>query len=40
MVDLVIDGGYGDNEPSTIVDCSLGEFEIIRQGKGKLDQFL
>jgi tRNA A37 threonylcarbamoyladenosine synthetase subunit TsaC/SUA5/YrdC len=40
LVDLVIDGGYGDNEPSTIVDCSLGEFEIIRQGKGKLDQFL
>lgn len=39
-VDLVIDGGYGDNEPSTIVDCSEGEFEIIRQGKGKLDQFL
>lgn len=40
IVDLVIDGGYGDNEPSTIVDCSAGEFEIIRQGKGDLDQFL
>jgi tRNA threonylcarbamoyl adenosine modification protein (Sua5/YciO/YrdC/YwlC family) len=40
MVDLVIDGGYGDNEPSTIVDCSDGNFEIIRQGKGDLDQFL
>jgi tRNA threonylcarbamoyl adenosine modification protein (Sua5/YciO/YrdC/YwlC family) len=40
IVDLVIDGGYGDNEPSTIVDCSLGDFEILRQGKGKLDQFL
>jgi tRNA threonylcarbamoyl adenosine modification protein (Sua5/YciO/YrdC/YwlC family) len=40
IVDLVIDGGYGDNEPSTIVDCSIGEFEIIRQGKGDLDQFL
>ena len=40
IVDLVIDGGYGDNEPSTIVDCSDGEFEIIRQGKGDLDQFL
>lgn len=40
IVDLVIDGGYGDNEPSTIVDCSEGEFEIIRQGKGNLDQFL
>jgi tRNA threonylcarbamoyl adenosine modification protein (Sua5/YciO/YrdC/YwlC family) len=40
IVDLVIDGGYGDNEPSTIVDCSVGDFEILRQGKGKLDQFL
>jgi len=40
IVDLVIDGGYGHNEPSTIVDCSEGEFEIIRQGKGNLDQFL
>lgn len=40
LVDLVIDGGYGDNEPSTIVDCSEGEFEIVRQGKGDLDQFL
>ena len=40
IVDLVIDGGYGDNEPSTIVDCSEDEFEIIRQGKGDLDQFL
>ena len=40
VVDLVIDGGYGDNEPSTIVDCSEGAFEIIRQGKGDLDLFL
>jgi len=40
IVDLVIDGGYGDNEPSTIVDCSDGDFTIIRQGKGNLDQFL
>ncbi|WP_449435364.1 L-threonylcarbamoyladenylate synthase, partial [Pedobacter steynii] len=35
-VDIVIDGGYGDNEPSTVVDCTLGDFEIIRQGKGNL----
>lgn len=40
IVDLVIDGGYGDNEPSTIVDCSESEFAIIRQGKGDLSQFL
>ncbi len=40
IVDLVVDGGYGHNEPSTIVDCSEGGFEIKRQGKGDLDQFL
>lgn len=37
LVALVIDGGYGDNEPSTIVDCTSGEPEIIRQGKGILE---
>lgn len=40
LVDLVIDGGFGDNQPSTVVDCSEGEFEIIRQGKGDLELFL
>lgn len=35
-VDLVIDGGYGDNEISTIVDCSNDEIVITRQGKGEL----
>nr|WP_121271521.1 L-threonylcarbamoyladenylate synthase [Pedobacter schmidteae] len=39
-VDLVIDGGYGDNEASTVVDCTSGEFEVIREGKGDLDSFL
>jgi tRNA threonylcarbamoyl adenosine modification protein (Sua5/YciO/YrdC/YwlC family) len=33
-VDLVIDGGYGDNIPSTIVDLSEGEPVLIREGKG------
>lgn len=37
LVDLVIDGGYGDNVPSTVVDCTTGGFDIIRQGKGELD---
>jgi len=36
-VDLVIDGGYGDNQPSTVIDLSQGELEIIREGKGSLD---
>ena len=37
QVDLVIDGGYGDNVPSTVVDCSSGEIEIIREGKGEVN---
>jgi len=35
-VDLVIDGGFGGLEPSTIVDCTGEDIEIIRQGKGEL----
>ena len=36
LVDLVIDGGYGGTEASTVVDCTTDEFEILRQGKGEL----
>ena len=36
LVDIVIDGGYGDNEPSTILDCTSDEITIIREGKGVL----
>lgn len=36
QVDLIIDGGIGDVNPSTIVDCTTGEVEITRQGKGEL----
>jgi tRNA threonylcarbamoyl adenosine modification protein (Sua5/YciO/YrdC/YwlC family) len=36
MVDLVIAGGYGDNIPSTIVDCTGAEPLILREGKGVL----
>lgn len=36
-VDLVIDGGYGGNEASTVIDCTTGEFEVIREGKGSLE---
>jgi tRNA threonylcarbamoyl adenosine modification protein (Sua5/YciO/YrdC/YwlC family) len=39
-VDIVIDGGYGDNEASTVVDCTSGEFEVIREGKGDLQTYL
>jgi len=36
-VDLVIDGGYGGNQPSTIIDLTGDEIEIIREGKGPVD---
>ncbi|WKB80926.1 L-threonylcarbamoyladenylate synthase [Cellulophaga lytica] len=39
LVDIVIDGGYGDNTASTVVDLSDGEPEIIREGKGSIDIF-
>ena len=37
LVDLVIDGGYGDNIGSTIIDLSGFEPVVIREGKGSLD---
>ena len=36
LVDLVIDGGYGNMEGSTVVRCLSDEFEVIRQGIGVL----
>lgn len=35
-VDIVIDGGVGSNESSTVVVCLDNEIEIVRQGKGEL----
>jgi tRNA threonylcarbamoyl adenosine modification protein (Sua5/YciO/YrdC/YwlC family) len=37
LVDLVIDGGFGNNVPSTIVDCTGPEITIVRQGLGTLE---
>ncbi len=37
ILDLVIDGGYGKNEASTIIDCTGNEPEILREGIGSLD---
>lgn len=37
FADAVIDGGYGNNEASTIVDCTGEEIEIVRQGLGVLE---
>lgn len=38
-VDVVIDGGYGDNTASTIIDLTGSEPEVIREGKGNIDLF-
>ncbi len=39
LVDIVIDGGYGDNVASTVIDLSGEEPEIVREGKGDIDIF-
>jgi tRNA threonylcarbamoyl adenosine modification protein (Sua5/YciO/YrdC/YwlC family) len=37
MVDIVIDGGLGDNTPSTIIDCTGEEILMVREGKGEVE---
>lgn len=37
LVDIVIDGGFGQNVASTILDCTGGDIEIIREGLGPVD---
>ncbi|WP_235989320.1 L-threonylcarbamoyladenylate synthase [Psychroserpens algicola] len=39
LVDIVIDGGYGDNEASTVIDLSDDEPLVVREGKGSLEIF-
>jgi len=36
-VDIIIDGGHGGTEGSTIVNCTVEPFEVIRQGKGIIE---
>ncbi len=38
LVDIVIDGGYGQNVASTILDCTGHEVEVLRQGLGKIEE--
>ncbi len=40
QVDIVIDGGYGSNIPSTILDCTGDEVVLIREGLGQLEEIL
>ena len=37
LVDMVVDGGFGNIYPSTIIDCSEGDFVVTREGLGSLD---
>ncbi|MBQ4821957.1 L-threonylcarbamoyladenylate synthase [Aquimarina sp. MMG016] len=37
LVDMVVDGGYGDNIPSTVIDLTSGEPVLLREGKGSVD---
>ena len=37
LVDIIIDGGIGGNVPSTVVDCSEGDINIVREGAGDID---
>lgn len=37
LVDIVVDGGYGGNIASTVIDVSSGSPEVLRSGKGSLD---
>jgi tRNA threonylcarbamoyl adenosine modification protein (Sua5/YciO/YrdC/YwlC family) len=37
IAEVVIDGGYGEFMPSTIVDCTGDEIVIVREGKGILE---
>lgn len=40
LVDLVIDGGYGDNFASTVIDYTGTEPTVLREGKGDIDFLL
>lgn len=40
LVDIVIDGGYGNNIASTIIDCTEDELHVVREGLGDITEFL
>ena len=37
LVDVIIDGGYGDNMPSTVIDLTGEEPLLVREGKGSIE---
>jgi tRNA threonylcarbamoyl adenosine modification protein (Sua5/YciO/YrdC/YwlC family) len=38
-VDMVIDGGAGNNVPSSVIDCTNGQIVVVREGMGSIEQF-
>ncbi|EOZ97027.1 putative YciO protein [Indibacter alkaliphilus LW1] len=38
LVDVVIDGGYGNNVASTVLDCTGQQIEVVREGLGSVDE--
>nr|MBI1232687.1 threonylcarbamoyl-AMP synthase [Cytophagales bacterium] len=40
IVDAVVDGGYGNNVASTVIDCTGEEIEILREGKGNIHEII
>ncbi len=38
LVDIVVDGGAGGMVPSTIIDCTKDEYEVVRMGAGAWDE--
>ncbi|MGB9696591.1 MAG: L-threonylcarbamoyladenylate synthase [Ignavibacteria bacterium] len=37
LIDVIIDGGFGGNKPSTVLDCTDKEIIVLREGLGKLE---
>ena len=37
MVDVIIDGGFGEVHPGTVVDCTGSEPLIVREGMGDIN---
>lgn len=40
VVDIVIDGGVGQTKPSTVIDCTSGQPELLREGAGKWEHIV
>ncbi len=40
QVDIVVDGGFGDNQASTVFDCTGDELLVVREGKGAIEHIL